>query len=527
VEVARGQGRKPVVIVGAGVAGLTAATALARAGARVAVVEAASRPGGRLGTAGEVRVDHGGASFVFPLARGLPVLGPRHQNVRRLLEAYGLAADLVPLDRREVILPPVLGRPRRVPLPGTWPGPLATLEALLALAPLAPGLGRPAAAGTILSHLLAFSGQDDVPLYDRLSAADLLAGLPRPLRSIARSVGQVRLFVEPDEASLAAYLAGLTAGGALARRATFAADPERALFAPLTRALRNTGNPVWTGTRAEELVVAGGRIVAVVVRGPEGRRRVPAAAAILAVDPPALKELASRGGLGEALGRMRLPRGVPSTVARLWFSRDIGPGRPPSGILVGPTAGRFFWLHRIQAAAREFHRATGGSVLEFHLHGQAARNAALAGDEEVLSGLCELAEAAWPEVEGGRIHGHVQRNPPTLPGFGPGVMSGLPAVATRADNLALAGDFVKAPWLALHLERACVTGLLAAKHVAAAAGVDPAAIPEVVTPAAPARAAVRGRAWLRGLRQRGLLPSIRGGGLPDAPLESPKVNEAA
>jgi len=80
--------RPPVVVVGAGMAGLAAATRLTRAGRTVRVLEAAPRPGGRVG---------GGIARGFVLDDGFQVLFPAYPHLGRLLTMREL--DLRPVDR--------------------------------------------------------------------------------------------------------------------------------------------------------------------------------------------------------------------------------------------------------------------------------------------------------------------------------------------------------------------------------------------------------------------------------------------
>jgi phytoene dehydrogenase-like protein len=111
-----------VVIVGAGLAGLSAALDLSRLGRQVLLLEAADRPGGRVVTD---TVDG------FRLDRGFQLLNPAYPRLRRLAGAGVLAADRlelrqftagvrVALDGRHQ----VLADPRRSPrdLPSTLRG---------------------------------------------------------------------------------------------------------------------------------------------------------------------------------------------------------------------------------------------------------------------------------------------------------------------------------------------------------------------------------------------------------------------
>jgi len=87
---ARGTATDPVVVVGAGLAGLRAAEVLRKAGAPVVVLEARNRPGGRVYT---IRT---------PFAEGLSAeagairIPPSHETVVQLAKDYGL--NLVPFE---------------------------------------------------------------------------------------------------------------------------------------------------------------------------------------------------------------------------------------------------------------------------------------------------------------------------------------------------------------------------------------------------------------------------------------------
>ena len=86
----RGAATDPIVVVGAGLAGLRAAEMLRKAGAPVVVLEARSRPGGRVHT------------LRTPFAAGLHAeagairIPPQHDTVIALSKEYGL--DLVPFE---------------------------------------------------------------------------------------------------------------------------------------------------------------------------------------------------------------------------------------------------------------------------------------------------------------------------------------------------------------------------------------------------------------------------------------------
>src|SRR5947207_8226952 len=86
----RGAATDPVVVVGAGQAGLRAADVLRQTGTPVVVLEARSRPGGRVYT---IRT---------PFAEGLSAeagairIPPQHETVVQLAKEYGL--NLVPFE---------------------------------------------------------------------------------------------------------------------------------------------------------------------------------------------------------------------------------------------------------------------------------------------------------------------------------------------------------------------------------------------------------------------------------------------
>ena len=85
----------PVIVVGAGVAGLTAALRLSEAGHRVRVLEAADQPGGRART---LQVDG------EPVDRGFQSLFTAYPRTSRLLDDIGITdRDLVRFDRGAVV----------------------------------------------------------------------------------------------------------------------------------------------------------------------------------------------------------------------------------------------------------------------------------------------------------------------------------------------------------------------------------------------------------------------------------------
>ena len=293
---ASGGGR--VVVIGGGLAGITAALDCAAAGAEVTLVE--------------VRPRLGGAAYSFErdglwLDNGQHVFLRCCEAYRRLLERLGTSAA-VTLQRRLEI--PVLtpgGRPawlRRNALPA----PLHLAASLLRYRHLAPR-ERISAARAALS--LGRVGPDD-PGAEQRTFGEWLAEhgqTPRAVEALWELIGRPTLNLRCDDASLA--LAAFVFRVGLLERADagdigYAHAPlQRVHGDAALRSLRGSGVDVRTGWRAERIEVAGTAGELSVAGRAEA---LEARAVVLAVPHERAGGLLPEGALADPAGLMRLGR---------------------------------------------------------------------------------------------------------------------------------------------------------------------------------------------------------------------------
>ncbi|ABF46074.1 UDP-galactopyranose mutase [Deinococcus geothermalis DSM 11300] len=262
-----------VLVIGAGLAGLTAARVLTRAGWRVRVLEAADHPGGRVAT----RVVGG-----FTLDAGYQVLFPAYPAVRRQLDLDAL--DLVPVPSAAVIRrgarAEVLGDPFRDPtsLPGTLTTRALTVGDKLQLVRLAARLRVPA------PHTLLLGPDETTEAYLRRQGFSE-AALDHFFRPFFSGIF-LRRDLHTSARLFRYYFRMLLDGGAALPRAGMAAIP-----AQLARGL-----DLKTGVRVTGLIPRGGQVTAVTSAGDLDARQV-----IVATDPDTAQALT-----GEPLARGRL-----------------------------------------------------------------------------------------------------------------------------------------------------------------------------------------------------------------------------
>lgn len=514
------------LVVGGGLAGVTCALTLAAAGARVTLLEAAPRLGGRWATLGQFHLEHHGAHWDFPVEHGVHGVWRQYHNLRRLLDTHGLSARFAAAGEQELVFTDARGHSQSaaIGLPvreSALPHALAQLAIFahpeLRTAALSEGAPALLRAGWSLSHALAFESARDAAFalpsgatYDDIPVGDFISEWPPVLQRMFSALARSAFFRDPAEVSLAAFLTGLELYVFRDKRNSgfdmSLLDPETTVFGPLAMALQGAGAEIRLGTPVRALQVTAGRADGVTLL--DGTF-LPAEAVVLALDPCAFHRLGGQQALGVALDASTL--GAPSVVVRLVFDRALGlrPDRPASGIFADGEIDTFFWLDRLQHPFAEWARTTGGSVMECHLYGRRAAWATTASDAEVLDRLSQTLDTVWPNLAGRRLGAHVQRNAATHTTFPPGTFSRLPGVSTRLPNVVLCGDWIAVAECALNLERATLTGLNAARALAPVLGLEPDWMPAPlgVEPPVPSMRALR--TLFRGLRRRGLLPGIR------------------
>lgn len=468
------------VVVGGGIAGVSAAVVLAERGVDVTLLEAARTLGGRLGAwphtlpdGTEQVVEHGFHAFF------------RHYYTWRAL-----------LRRIDCPLRPVGGYPV---ISRTWPAedltglPTAPPLNLVALFARSPSLGLRDLLGSdqvLAAELLSYDRVRTTARFDDVAAADFLAALGMSDRA------QAMLF-EAFARSFFADPRALSAGELIAMfHYYFLGNPEgigfdapetdylTCIWAPFAAYLDKHGARVRTGTAARAIAPTGGHRWRVeLAEGPPLTTRH----LVLATEPGALQALLAASpqvaGVAPRLSRKAraLRTAPPFAVTRLWLDRDVAAERATfSAVSREPTLDSITVYSRLERPSAEWGARTGGTVVELHSYACTAPDA----DTATARMRAELA-ALWPETAAAQVVHLQQRLEATAPTFPPGGAGTRPAVTGDARGIRVAGDYVDTPFLNGLMERAAVTGVLAANDVLAEVGAGPEEI--------------------RGIPQRGLL----------------------
>jgi carotenoid phi-ring synthase / carotenoid chi-ring synthase len=458
-------GDTSAVVVGGGIAGVSAALVLAERGVRVTLLEAAGHLGGRLGAWPRTLPD----GTVQQVEHGFHGFFRQYYTWRSLLRR---------IDPELGFLQPLPGYPV---ISRTWPPEdFASLPGLpplnlLALVARSPSLrlrdlryvDRVAA-----TTLLEFDRDRTYASLDGTSAADFLDRLAFPdrARAVLFEVFGHSFFNREEDFSAAELVAQF--------HFYFLANPEglgmdvtvddhgSCVWDPFGAILTRLGVDIRTGTAVDRLekTATGWRAVA------RGESTVDTQHAILALDPAALaRVVAASDGMPAALAADAgtLTTSAPYAVARYWTDRPVRADRPVfSGVSREPTLDSISVYSRMEDGARQWAGKTGGEVLELHAY---AAPDGLTADDAADRMWAELT-GLWPEAGELRVLDRETRVGLDAPGFRPGSDATRPGVRTGDPTLLLAGDWVRLPFSSALMERAATTGVLAANDVLTRAG---------------------------------------------------------
>jgi isorenieratene synthase len=454
------------VVVGGGIAGVSAAVILAERGVRVTLLEAAGHLGGRLGAWSEALPD----GTVQNIEHGFHAFFRHYYTWRSILRRA---------DPELSFLAPV---PNYPVISATWPAedlsglPAAPPLNLLALALRSKSLSRrdftqadPDAGRALLAYdrattVAALDGVDAATFLDRLGMTERTRSML--FEAFARSFfcNQNALSAAELVAMFHYYFLGNPEGIGFDVPDT---DHATAIWNPLQQYLAQHGSDVRPGT-------AVGRIEP---DGPAWKVHLANAETlttrhlILALDPGALRSLISGSDLA-AVAPLLVQRceslavAPPFAISRIWLDRDVGEHRAVFSAVTGqPNLDSIAIYSRLEEPSRQWATATGGSIIELHSY-----SCSLSDAETAAQALRDELATLWPETTEARVlHSH-NRLEATAPAFPPSTAGTRPSVRTDARGIRVAGDFVELPYLAGLMERSSMSGVLAANDVLAELG---------------------------------------------------------
>ncbi len=457
-----------VVVVGGGIAGLTAAVGLAERGVPVTIVEQRDTLGGRVRSWPISLSDSGsrdGGGETATMSRGFHAFFRQYYNLRALLRRGDpglerlMSIDDYPLRLADGPTDSFASIPRTPPL---------SIAAFVAQSPSFPVSAlRHVNIGAALG-LLDVTFPATYSEYDGVSAADVLDRLrfPDQARHLALEVFARSFFADPREfsggelvAMFHTYFTG-SAEGLLfdVPRSSY----DEALWAPLGRYLYGLGVTTVTRRSVTALDEVGDGIRVTLDDG----RTIEADAVVLATDRAPLQRLvAGAPWLGDDEWRSRVAAlriAPPFIVWRLWLDRPPAPGAPPflgtSGF--GPLDNVSF-LEQMEEGARDWAQRSGGTVVELHAYAAPSEFDETAMRAELLSQLHRVhPELARSTV----VHDEwIAADDCPLAGIDP--WAERPGVITSDARVVLAGDGIRCEHPVALMERAATTGWLAANSL--------------------------------------------------------------
>lgn len=497
-----------VIVIGGGLAGLTAALHLAEAGVRPLLIESDVRVGGRLAGAETETLEMGGRSWHFPAEHGIHALWGQYHNVRAMLDRHGIAAarkyaryeEWAHAQRGRVLRAEAGSAVRRsfIPAPFHYIGLLFRPAFLRMLTP-ADLIGLPRVTGSIYLALAYDPLCEEIDFGSR-TVAGLFDGWPPSLRAFITALMRSGLAAQPEEVPLAGFLAFLRFYTLLRRDAWafeyLPDDSAAAVIDPLVAAIQARGGEIRLNTAATKLErTPTGWRVRWTCGEEQGESEAPQI--IVALDAAAAKGLLTGSpATAPAAEQLIWPTCLDTGVVRLWFSRAPN-STAESGVCSGDmTIDNFFWLHRFQRGVAEWHAATGATVVEMHIYGPP--DVLAQPDAALIAQAANDIQRIHPELRGHMFHQTMRRNPPSHTRFGAASGPKHLGVASVWPGISCCGDWVGYNHPSLFLERACVTGIAAAARVLDSLGRP---TPQVLA-ATPAEAPARAVEWaLRKVRK--------------------------
>lgn len=446
------------IVVGGGLAGLTAAVGCAEHGLRPIVLEAGEILGGRA------------RSWTDPTT-GDPVhIGPHiflsiYPNMFRLLDALGTREKIVWQSGRE-FLTMVDGR-REIPMKSApLPAPMHFVPSVLADPTTTL---RDVVSNVPVSAFVLRLTPEEILAYDSMSAHDFLraAGVAeRYIQSFWSFTAMAIMNVPLRECSAAALLRFYQVlTGVKGYRIGFPDGGLGDLYAEQAAArIRDAGGEVRTGTRVRRLLGDARRVTGVEL---DDGRRIEGSPVVAALPPHALASLLPREWEGVApFTHLDAFQPCPYVSVYLWFDRKLT-RRPFWARVFRPddlNCDFYDYSNILSGAANRPSFITSNIIY-------ADRIGKMSDGEIVAATVAEIAEYL-PEAAAARlVHWQVNRIPMAIHCPRPGTESLRPDVATPVDGFYVAGDWTRTG-LPSSMESACCSGWMVAERILAARGVD-------------------------------------------------------
>lgn len=446
-----------VVVIGAGIAGLAAATGLAERGISVEVVEREPYLGGRVGGWTE-HLD----GTELAMNRGFHAFFRQYYNLRSLLRRIDPQLRmLTQLDD----YPLIDGSGRRESFRGLPRTPPWNAIAFALRSPTFRLRDLPRIDAHSAAPLATVSLPDIYHRLDHIDADTFLKEIhfPAAARHLAFEVFSRSFFSDPSALSAAElatmfhiYFLGSNEG---LQFDVVNTNFDVGLWNPLQRYLTDRGARFRLGEAVHRVEV--GATKAFRVHTDSGDH-LDADAVVLATDIAGLRRvIAASDGLGDEPWRAQIRQlrsAPPFSVHRLWLDRPVNASRPAFlGTSGHPPLDNISVLERYEHQGAAWARQHRGSVVELHSY-------ALTSDAPEAAAVQRLHKL-YPETASARVIHECTLQRADCPLFAPGTYLQRPTVSTPQPGLVLAGDGIRIDLPVALMERAATTGWAAANQL--------------------------------------------------------------